>query len=59
VQYNHVTAAASYVSSMDRRVHFGLGGDATIREIQLRWPSGKVQVLKNVKADQVLKVREE
>ena len=59
VQYNHVTTAASYISSMDRRVHFGLGGDAMIREIQLRWPSGKVQVLKNVKADQVLKVREE
>jgi hypothetical protein len=36
-----------------------LGVDRRIREIELRWPSGKVQVLKDVAADQVLKVVEE
>jgi enediyne biosynthesis protein E4 len=58
VQYNEVTTAGSYASSSDKRAHFGLGGDAVIREIELRWPSGTVQVLRNVKADQVLTVTE-
>ena len=57
-QYNHVTTAGSYASSSDKRVHFGLGGDVRIREIELRWPSGRIQVLHNIKADQILKVTE-
>jgi hypothetical protein len=59
VQYNHVTTSVGYVSSSDKRVHFGLGTDRRIREIELRWPSGKVQVVRDVAADQILKVREE
>jgi hypothetical protein len=58
-QFNHVTTAVSYASSSDKRVHFGMGSDTTIREIELRWPSGKVQVLRNVKCDRILKVIEE
>jgi enediyne biosynthesis protein E4 len=58
VQYNHVTTAGSFASSSDKRVHFGLGRDTRIKEIELRWPSGRVQVLQNVKADQVLKIIE-
>ena len=41
-----------------RRVHFGLGADAVVRELTVTWPSGKVQTLKDVAADQVLTVRE-
>jgi hypothetical protein len=59
VQYNHVTTAGSYASSSDLRVHFGLGADAVIKEIQMKWPSGTEQVLRNVKADQILTVTEE
>jgi enediyne biosynthesis protein E4 len=59
VQHNHVTTAGSYASSNDPRVHFGLGSDTVIREIELRWPSGTVQLLHNVKADQMLTVTEE
>jgi hypothetical protein len=58
VEYNHVTTAGSYASSSDPRVHFGLGADTLIKQIELRWPSGTVQVLRNVKADQILKVTE-
>ena len=43
VQYNQVTTAGSYASSSDKRVHFGLGADKSIREIELRWPSGTIQ----------------
>jgi enediyne biosynthesis protein E4 len=59
VQYNHVTTSVGYVSSSDRRVHFGLGADTKARRIELRWPSGRTQVLENVQADRVLKVTEE
>ena len=58
VQYNHVTTAGSFASSSDKRVHFGLGRDTRIKEIELRWPSGRTQVLRNVKVDQVLKITE-
>jgi hypothetical protein len=58
VQYNHVTTAGSFASSSDKRVHFGLGRDTRIKEIELRWPSGRIQVLQNVKADQILNITE-
>jgi hypothetical protein len=58
VQHNHVTTAVGYASSSDKRVHFGLGPDDTAREIEIRWPSGKAQVLKDVTADQSLEVTE-
>jgi len=58
VQYNHVTTSVGYASSSDKRVHFGLGASARIREIELHWPSGATQTLKDIAADQVLKVIE-
>ncbi|WP_348267108.1 CRTAC1 family protein [Edaphobacter paludis] len=58
VQYNEVTTAGSYASSSDKRVHFGLGHDKVVKEIELHWPSGTIQVLHNVKADRILKVTE-
>ena len=58
VQYNHVTTAGSFASSSDKRVHFGLGRDTRIKEIELRWTSGRTQVLQNVKVDQILKITE-
>ena len=58
VQFNHVTTAGSYASSSDKRVHFGLGRETVIKEIDLQWPSGTLQKLHDVKADQILKVTE-
>jgi hypothetical protein len=57
-QYNQATTAVSYNSASDKRVHFGLGEDAVIERIELSWPSGVKQVLRDVKADQVLTIRE-
>ena len=57
-QYNQASTAGSYNSSNDKRVHFGLGSAARIDTIELTWPSGTRQVLKNVKADQILTVTE-
>jgi hypothetical protein len=58
IQYNHVTTAVGYASSSDRRVHFGLGADASAREIEIRWPSGATQILSDVAGDQILEVIE-
>ncbi len=58
VQYNYVTTSVGYVSSSDRRAHFGLGDEPRIREIELLWPSGRRQVLRDVEVDRILKVRE-
>jgi hypothetical protein len=57
-QYNHVTTTCGYASSSAAPVHFGLGADATAEAIEIRWPSGTVQQLKNVTADRVVHIRE-
>ena len=57
-QYNIATTAVSYNSSSDKRVHFGLGSAAVVDTIELIWPRGIKQILKNVKADQILTVTE-
>ena len=56
--YNHVTTSVGFMSSSDKRVHFGLGAETKIKSVELRWPSGVVQTLENVKPDQILKVEE-
>jgi hypothetical protein len=57
-QYPIVTTASSYLSSCDKRVHFGLGAATVAEMIELRWPSGICQTLKNVCADQILQIDE-
>jgi len=57
-QYNHMTTSVGYASSSDGPVHFGLGPDTHADLIEIHWPSGTVQILKDVEADRVLKVTE-
>jgi hypothetical protein len=57
-QYNQANTAVGYGCASDRRVHFGLGKDTIIKEIMLTWPSGTIQKLENVKADQILTIKE-
>jgi len=56
--YNHVTVSVGFMSSSDRRVHFGLGSEKTAASVEIRWPGGAVQTLSDVAADQILKVIE-
>ncbi|PYU42149.1 MAG: RNA-binding protein [Acidobacteria bacterium] len=53
-----VTTASSYLSSSDKRVHFGMGTETVAETIEIRWPSGIRQTLKNVRTDQILQVDE-
>jgi hypothetical protein len=51
-----VQAGSSYLSSEDRRVHFGLGPASTVRELDVRYPDGHVTRRENVSANQILTV---
>lgn len=57
-QYAVVSGAGSYLSSSDKRVHFGLARNNNVRTLELDWPSGIRQTLADIRADQVLVVRE-
>ena len=57
-QFNHVTTAVGYASSSPSTVHFGTGKLEKIDRIEIRWPSGTVQVLQNVATNQLIEVRE-
>ena len=56
--FNHVTTSVGFMSSSDRRVHFGLGAESKIDLVEIRWPSGIVQRIEKPKVDQILKVVE-
>jgi hypothetical protein len=57
-QYNHQTSSVCYASSSLGPVHFGLGRETKANTVEIHWPSGIVQTLQNVAADQILKVTE-
>jgi len=57
-QYATVTTASSYLSSGDKRVHFGLGKASAVQSIEIRWPSGIVQSMKDVAADRIVQIDE-
>jgi len=58
-QFGIVTTTGSYQSASDRRLHFGLGHADFVNRVQITWPSGVVQTLTNVRADQMLTIREQ
>jgi enediyne biosynthesis protein E4 len=57
-QFATVTTTGSYLSSSDKRVHFGLGPETIPQSIEIHWPSGVQQKLSNIRADQILQIDE-
>ncbi len=57
-QIDEVHAGRSYQSDFGRRLYFGLADADTAERIEVRWPSGKTDVLTNVPANQRLHVTE-
>jgi hypothetical protein len=57
-QYNHMSTSVGYASSSYGPVHFGMGEDTRAELIEIHWPSGIAQTLRNISADQVLHVTE-
>ncbi|MFP6642441.1 MAG: CRTAC1 family protein [Candidatus Latescibacterota bacterium] len=58
VQSEEVRAGSSYLSQNDLRVHFGLGTLAVAETIEVRWPSGTLQTLQQIDANQFLVIEE-
>ena len=57
-QYNQVSFTAGYASSSAGPTHFGLGASKSADLVEVHWPSGITQQLRNVAADRVVKVKE-
>jgi hypothetical protein len=51
-QTDEIHSGGSYLSQNDLRLHFGLGSAAKIERVEIHWPSGKVEILTNLAADQ-------
>jgi hypothetical protein len=56
--YNHVTTSVGFMSSSDRRAHFGLSAETSVAKVEIRWPSGIVQRIDHPAVDQIMKVDE-
>jgi hypothetical protein len=57
-QIDEVRSGGSYISQNDLRVHFGLGKAEKVDVLEIRWPSGQIDTLKDVKPNQLIYVRE-
>jgi hypothetical protein len=57
-QIDEVRSGGSYISQSDLRVHFGIGKAEKVELLEIRWPSGQVDTLKDVKPNQVVFVKE-
>ncbi len=58
MQFGYVSTASSYLSANDARLHFGFSEAGGIREIQVQWPSGRVQVVSNPRMNRMLTIIE-
>jgi hypothetical protein len=57
-QIDEVRSGGGYISQSDLRIHFGLGKAEKVDLLEIRWPSGLVETLKDVKANQLIYVKE-
>ena len=57
-QIDEVRSGGGYFSQNDLRVHFGLGKAGKVDLLEIHWPSGQVDTLKDIKANQVIYVKE-
>jgi len=57
-QIEEVRSGGSYISQNDLRIHFGLGKADKVDLLEIRWPSGQVDTLKNIPANRLIYVKE-
>jgi hypothetical protein len=57
-QFNEVRGGGSYLSQNDPRLHFGLGPDSKMSQVEIRWPNGKIETLRDLPADFIYTVVE-
>jgi hypothetical protein len=57
-QIDEVRSGGSYISQNDLRVHFGIGKAEKVDVLEIRWPSGQIDTMKDIKANQLVYVKE-
>ena len=57
-QMDEVRSGSGYISQSDLRVHFGIGKAEKVDVLEIRWPSGQVDTLKDIKPNQLIYVKE-
>jgi hypothetical protein len=57
-QMREVKSGSSYLGQNDLRAHFGLGDATRVERVDVRWPSGEVETIRDVAADQIVTVTE-
>ena len=57
-QIDEVRSGGSYISQNDLRIHFGLGKAERVEVLEIHWPSGQVDKLKDIAANQLIFVKE-
>ena len=57
-EFDQVKGGMSYLSASDPRIYFGLGRMKQAEKVEIHWPSGKTDVLKDVPANQILTIQE-
>jgi hypothetical protein len=57
-QIDEVRSGGSYLSQNDLRVHFGLGSAQKVDLLEVHWPSGQLDRLRNIPAGQFITLRE-
>jgi hypothetical protein len=58
LQVKEVTSQSSYYSHNDLRLHFGLGANSKPVQIEIRWPNGQSEIVKDVAVNQTLRIKE-
>ena len=57
-QFNEIRSGASYLSQNDLRLHFGLGEQTSINNIEISWPSGNKEKLSDLSTDMIYTIVE-
>jgi enediyne biosynthesis protein E4 len=57
-QTDEIHSGGSYLSQNDLRVHFGLGSATKMDRVEIRWPSGATDTLKDLGVDRFYAVLE-
>ena len=58
VQVREIRSGSSYLSQNDMRAHFGLGERTRVDTVEVRWPTGTVDLLVDLPADRLIVVEE-
>jgi hypothetical protein len=58
VQVQEVTSQSSYYSHNDLRLHFGMGKNQKAGQIEIRWPNGQTETVKDVAVNQTVRIKE-